>query len=59
MGRLEVREVRACKLALIGARALLENDKGVRRLAPAFMHEAVNRNYPTVDPKSRLLSRGP
>jgi hypothetical protein len=38
--RLEVREVRARKLeqlALIGARALLENNKGVRRLAPAFI----------------------
>jgi hypothetical protein len=35
-----VREVGARKLeqlALIGARALLENNKGVRRLAPAFI----------------------
>jgi len=35
--RFEVRQVRARKLqqlALISARALLENNKGVRRLAP-------------------------
>jgi hypothetical protein len=41
--RLEVREIRARKLAqlaLIGPRALLENNKGVRRLAPAFMRES-------------------
>ena len=43
MRRLEVREFRPRKLeqlALIGARALLENNKGVRRLAPAFMRES-------------------
>jgi hypothetical protein len=41
--RFKVREVRARKvaqLALIYARALLENNKGVRSLAPAFMRES-------------------
>jgi hypothetical protein len=45
--RFEVREIRARKLAqlaLIGPRALLENNKGVRRLAPAFMRESDDRN---------------
>jgi hypothetical protein len=58
--RLKVREVRARKLeqlALICSRVLLENDKGVRRFAPAFMRDSVTRKYPTADPKSRLLSR--
>jgi hypothetical protein len=38
--RFDVRQVRARKLeqfAFIGARALLENNKGVRRLAPSFV----------------------
>ena len=40
---LEMREVRARKiaqLALIGVCAFLENNKGVRRLAPALMRES-------------------
>ncbi len=47
MRRLKVRKVRARKLAqlpLIGARVLLENNKGVRRFAPAFMREPDDRN---------------
>jgi hypothetical protein len=59
--RLEVRDVRPRKLAqlvFIDARVFLQNNKGVWRLAPAFMWESVNRNCPTADPKSRLLSRG-
>jgi hypothetical protein len=42
MWRLEVREVRASKLAqlvLIGARASLKNNKGVWRLAPLDQRE--------------------
>ena len=42
MRRLKMREVRARKLAqlsLICARALLENNKGVRRLAPLDQRE--------------------
>jgi len=45
-GRLEVCEVRARKLAqlaLIGARAFVENNKGVRRFAPTFMRESDDR----------------
>ena len=41
-----MREVRACKLAqlaLIGARAFVENNKGVRRFAPTFMRESDDR----------------
>jgi hypothetical protein len=47
MRRLEVREVRTCKLeqlALVCARALLQNNEGVRRLAPAFMCEPDDSN---------------
>ena len=54
MRRLKVRQVRARKLeqlALIGVRALLENDKGVRRFAPAFMRE------PTADFNCRSISQ--
>jgi hypothetical protein len=42
MGRLEVREVcprELAQLAFICARALLENNKGVRRLAPLDQRE--------------------
>ena len=41
-----MREVRARKLAqlaLIGARAFVENNKGVRRFAPTFMRESDDR----------------
>src|SRR4029077_9090665 len=44
--RLEMRDVRPRKLAqlaLIGARALPENNEGVRRLAPQFMRRRNNR----------------
>ena len=54
MRRLKVREVRPRKLAplaLIWASALLENDKGVRRFAPAFMRE------PTADFNCRSISQ--
>src|SRR6266496_4446400 len=46
--RLEVRDVRPCKLAqlaLIGVRAFLQNNKGVRRLAPAFVRESNDRSF--------------
>src|SRR4029077_4854781 len=45
--RLEMRDVRPRKLAqlaLIGTRALPENNEGVRRLAPALMRQANNRH---------------
>ena len=57
MRRFEVRELRPLKLEqleLIGARALLENNKGVWRLAPAFMRELVNRKDPTADSMNEL-----
>ena len=47
MRRFEVRELRPCKLtqlALIGSCAFVENNKGVRRLAPFFMWEPDDRN---------------
>ena len=47
MRRLKVREVRSRKLAqlaLIGVCAFMQNNKGVRRLAPAFMRESDDRN---------------
>ncbi len=47
MRRLEVREIRPRKLsqfALIGARAFVENNKGVRRFAPAFIREPDDRD---------------
>src|ERR1041384_6158112 len=47
MRRLEMRKVRArnlAKLTLVGARALLENHKSMRRFAPAFMREPDDRN---------------
>ena len=46
--RLEMREVGSRKLAqldLIGARALPENNEGVRRLAPALMRQPNNRYF--------------
>src|SRR5882724_12183748 len=48
MWRLEVREVRArelAQLALIGLRAFVENNKGVRRFAPFFMWEPDDRYF--------------
>jgi hypothetical protein len=45
--RFEVRQVRSGKLeqlAFISTRALLENNKGVRRFAPAFVRESDDRN---------------
>src|SRR6476659_8194783 len=47
MRRFEVRELRPRKLAqlaLIGSCAFMENNKGVRRLAPFFMWEPYDRN---------------
>ena len=47
MRRFEVREVRARKLAqlaLISARAFVENNKGMRRFAPFFMWEPDDRH---------------
>ena len=47
MRRFEVRELRPGKLAqlaLIGARAFVKNNKGVRRFAPFFMWEPDDRN---------------
>src|SRR5258708_30085391 len=47
MRRFEVRELRPCKLAqlaLVGSCAFVENNKGVRRLAPFFMWEPDDRN---------------
>ena len=43
----EVREVRPRKLAqlaLIGPRAFVKNNKGMRRFAPTFMRESDDRN---------------
>jgi hypothetical protein len=45
--RLEMREVRPRKLAqlaFIGARAIPENNEGVRRLAPALMRQPNDRH---------------
>src|SRR4029077_16916958 len=47
MRRFEVRELRPRKLAqlaLVGSCAFVENNKGVRRLAPFFMWEPDDRN---------------
>jgi hypothetical protein len=47
MRRFEVRELRPRKLAqlaLVGSCAFMENNKGVRRLAPFFMWEPDDRN---------------
>ena len=46
--RLEMREVGPCKLAqlaFIGARALPQNNEGVRCFAPALMRQANNRHF--------------
>ena len=40
----DVRPRKLAQLALIGARALPENNEGVRRLAPALMRQANNRH---------------
>src|SRR4029077_10775951 len=45
--RLEMRDVgprKLAQLALIGARALPENNEGVRRLAPALMRQSNDRH---------------
>jgi len=39
----EVRARKLAQLALIGARAFVENNKGVRRFAPTFMRESDDR----------------
>jgi len=47
MRRFEVRELRPRKLAqlaLVGSCAFVENNKGVRRLAPFFMWESDDRH---------------
>jgi len=47
MRRFEVRELRPRKLAqlaLVGSCAFVENNKGVRRHAPAFMRESDDRH---------------
>src|SRR5438046_2013 len=46
--RFEMRDVGPCKfaqLSLVGLRALLENNKGVRCFAPAFVRQANNRHF--------------
>jgi len=43
--RTAIRARKLKQLALICARALLENNKGVRRLAPAFMRESDDRYF--------------
>ena len=48
MRRFKVREVSACELeqlALIGVRALVENNKSVRRFAPLFMRKSYDRHF--------------
>ena len=58
--RLEMREMRARKLAqlaLVGGRALLENNEGVRRLAPAFMRQSQRSPPPALPDVARARLR--
>src|SRR5438874_10325612 len=48
MRRFEVSEVgpgKFAQLSLVGLRALSQNDKGVRRFAPAFVRQTNNRHF--------------